>query len=719
MSLNLTLTTAVSGLQTAQKGLNVVSNNLMNVNTVGYTRKTFSPESVVLNGAGAGVQTGGIIRSVNESLNQEVRSESSRLSYLSTQQTYYQRMQDLFGTPAANTSLSHRITAFAQQFEALALEPDSSTQQLSVARTAENLAAKFNSLSRELQDMRLNAEQDIAQAVDDINTHLRNIDTLNNEIALGTATGTDVTTQKDKRDQELKSLNELIEVSSFERSGGGLVIYTKAGVNLMDIEPVTVTHSALSSMTATESYAGSDVLGIKAGVFDVTPELAGGKLGALIEMRDNTLVDAQAQLDELAVKMRDTLNQVNNRGTSYPSVSNTFNGTTKFIDPAASTITLSGGDTVVALFNPDGSEMAKTNLSTLMGGATQTVGNTMTALNNWLNTEFGTAAVNYVTLDSQTNTYSIDLQSNTVSLAFRDQASSTAGATAQDVSIGYNVDGLGGVDQTVSGFSNFMGFNDLYVTDGKQWVFDSGVKAENWRANATGTLVFSDDTGASGTLPVTANMTLQDMAKAINAEPTLSAFVEAEVVPEGDGYRLRVKNRAGNDMEVFQQGGAGSLMTNLGMGVSNAGASAALEVNPNVLSDPTRLSRGAVLYNPDTSEYYLSAGDNTTANQMAAAFQSNVTFTNAGGLTAGQRTLSDYAALSLSQNASNASSVKSEASYQADLVDALTSKQAEVSGVNMDEEISQLLIWEQMYNAAAKVISVTADMLDVLNSIIR
>ena len=46
MSLTLALSSAISGLSTAQAGLDVISNNIANVNTEGYTRKVFVPESV-------------------------------------------------------------------------------------------------------------------------------------------------------------------------------------------------------------------------------------------------------------------------------------------------------------------------------------------------------------------------------------------------------------------------------------------------------------------------------------------------------------------------------------------------------------------------------------------------------------------------------------------------------------------------------------------------
>ena len=48
MSLEVTLQNAISGLQTAKQSLQVISNNVANVNTEGYTRKIIEPTSRVI-----------------------------------------------------------------------------------------------------------------------------------------------------------------------------------------------------------------------------------------------------------------------------------------------------------------------------------------------------------------------------------------------------------------------------------------------------------------------------------------------------------------------------------------------------------------------------------------------------------------------------------------------------------------------------------------------
>ena len=104
------LSIALTGLRVAQAQIGVASNNIANVSTDGYSRKTLQQyTSVVGLGEGAGAATGLIQRRVNDILVTDYRKQISLSSGLSTRQTYLQQIQELHGPPDANTSLSAEL----------------------------------------------------------------------------------------------------------------------------------------------------------------------------------------------------------------------------------------------------------------------------------------------------------------------------------------------------------------------------------------------------------------------------------------------------------------------------------------------------------------------------------------------------------------------------------------------------------------------------------
>ena len=82
MSLSLSLQSALSGLQANQSVLQVISNNIANVNTDGYSRKVAEPQSVSLDGVGAGVRLGNVTRNVDRNLVSEAHLALSSLAAL-------------------------------------------------------------------------------------------------------------------------------------------------------------------------------------------------------------------------------------------------------------------------------------------------------------------------------------------------------------------------------------------------------------------------------------------------------------------------------------------------------------------------------------------------------------------------------------------------------------------------------------------------------------
>ncbi len=175
MSLNIALFNAVSGLQLNQRALDVIAQNVANVNTEGYSRKIVHQESVILSGVGSGVRVADIARNVNEFMLKDLRGAESQLGTSQVLEQYYGRMQDLFGTLGSDNSLSALIAELAARLQGMATAPEDVAMQTEVGNQANLLAERIRTVATEIQSLRLQADQEIATAVTEINSDLTQI----------------------------------------------------------------------------------------------------------------------------------------------------------------------------------------------------------------------------------------------------------------------------------------------------------------------------------------------------------------------------------------------------------------------------------------------------------------------------------------------------------------------------------------------------------------
>lgn len=736
MSITLAMQSAVSGLKTSQSAVDLASMNISNVNTQGYSKKVFQQESVIIDGRGGGVQVGKYTRNIDESMLKSMRTESSTLHKLDVLDEYYSRIVETFGEPGSNNSLAHSFTELQEAIEAFSVDSDVTTTQNNVVAEAVDAIDKISALSNEVQALRLEADISLEEAADEINELLINLDELNDEVVridnLGVDSAEDL---KDKRDQALTRLSELVDISYYTRSSGEVVVLTKDGVNLLDKEPAEVNHVRVSQTSAWTSYSGGEIGGFYAGDVDITKQVRSGALKGYMDMRDNLLPQLQAQLDELSYQLKENMNLIHNRGTNYPNTPSHLTGSKTFIDydtnsgvDDAQSISISNGDVRVAIFDNDGAEVATTTLGNL--GFTSglihddsgfTPGTLTETIQTWLNDPNGanipTATVG---IDTQ-GRLDIDLGTSEYGIGFRDEASNTPGAEQQDVTVSFDANGDGTTDEDYTGFSNFFGLNNFFEETRKGWIYDSEIRAKDFNPNLSSpaTISFSDETNGMNfeTVTIYQNDSLKDIVERINDNPDLEGIVNAELVAEGSGVRVRIRNELGEQMEITEVPGT-NLLQSLGLSKSNSGLSTGLKVKQEIQDFPANLNGGAVQYDANSGEYFLSAADNTTANKMAEFFATPISFKNAGNLSKSSYSIVEYATSIISDTSAKADNNNDRLLYQQDLTNSLETKVAAESGVNLDEELSELMIFQQSYNAAAKVISTCSQMMDILNQMI-
>jgi flagellar hook-associated protein 1 len=161
MSLSLALSNSLSGLNINRQSLAVLSQNIANANTQGYSRKIIEQESLYLDGNGAGVSIKDVTRKVDDYLIRSIREQTSEVGFGDTVNDYSDRIQILLGKPGNKDSVDSNIGSFFNAVQSLAQTPESSSLRVNAINLGKTLAGRINDLSAGLNDLRFQADQDI------------------------------------------------------------------------------------------------------------------------------------------------------------------------------------------------------------------------------------------------------------------------------------------------------------------------------------------------------------------------------------------------------------------------------------------------------------------------------------------------------------------------------------------------------------------------------
>ena len=203
MSLEVTLQNAVSGLQTAKQSLQVISNNVANVNTEGYTRKTVEPTSRYIDGVGFGVELANSSRNVDDGVLRQLRTETSTLERLTVKESFLQQINSFFGRPEDNNSITHLLSELGAQFDSLSIRPEAEATQYLTVKAARDVLSELERMSDEIQRLRNDANIKIATAVREYNNAADTVVAVNANIIEFQASNISIADLQDQRDQAL------------------------------------------------------------------------------------------------------------------------------------------------------------------------------------------------------------------------------------------------------------------------------------------------------------------------------------------------------------------------------------------------------------------------------------------------------------------------------------------------------------------------------------
>lgn len=307
MSLSTALTNALSGLRASTLEAELVSNNVANAQTPGYTKRTAELASATVGSTGAGVRVAGVTLVQDPAILASRRVAEAGLASSDVTLEAVTRLSDRLGQPGDPAALAQLATDFETSLQAAASDPASDTALDTVVQSAGRLADAIGTLSTETQRMRMTADAEIAGQVQLVNENLREIEALNRQIQMVSTGGGDASALVDARKALIDEVNTIIPIREVPRENGAVALYSARGATLLDGVAGELDFTPTPVIGQGMTQAGGDLSGLSlngrpltVGETGETGMADGGSLGALFSLRDTVLPAYADQLDALA-----------------------------------------------------------------------------------------------------------------------------------------------------------------------------------------------------------------------------------------------------------------------------------------------------------------------------------------------------------------------------------------------------------------------------------
>ncbi|ADZ69949.1 flagellar hook-associated protein FlgK [Polymorphum gilvum] len=305
MGLTSALHTALFGLSYNQKQIDVTAANVANANVAGYTTKSVSAHVYFDNGGNvSGILSTEIRRQVNEAIQSAYWGSLADANYSKTVAAYTERLDEIFGTIDNSSSLPSLMSDLTAGLSTLVNTPDSYAARQEVLSVADTLARQLNSSYELLQSMRQETDSLIRMQVGEVNQLLGQIELIDEKIEAAKAVGANTANLVDQRDRYLEQLSGYADISITQDGSGGLQINTRNGQMLYgDGHASSLSFDPTGTLGAGQPGGGITVTTYGGTRYDLGASSSSGSLMALLELRDDALVQAQAQLDEIAAQL--------------------------------------------------------------------------------------------------------------------------------------------------------------------------------------------------------------------------------------------------------------------------------------------------------------------------------------------------------------------------------------------------------------------------------
>lgn len=302
-------------MMNSQTSLQTVAHNIANKSTEGFSRQRVDQVTAppIVEGRlqmGMGSRAAQVTRIGNPFIEKQLQAATGNMGQATAHSEGMARVEQVFNEQQ-NKALNSYISDFFNAFRELSNNPESTTIRTIVKETGEALTKDFQRVDSQLTGVQRDIDFQIKARTEEINNMTKEIASLNKEISQVEVQGTPANDQQDRRDLLIKKLNEIVDIRVADGENGLISVSTAgnallvSGLDYMKLENGVDNKGRVSLLAQTSANHLTN---------DITHRIKGGTLGGLVEVRDHVVDGLKDQMDGLAYRIGNEVNEAHQLG---------------------------------------------------------------------------------------------------------------------------------------------------------------------------------------------------------------------------------------------------------------------------------------------------------------------------------------------------------------------------------------------------------------------
>jgi flagellar hook-associated protein 1 FlgK len=306
--------------------MQTVGHNIANQETEGFSRQqvrsgTSAPDPT---GVGGGADAEPTSRVYDKFVQRKILQENPRSGMFKSRGEFLQKIEIIFSEIEGN-GLHKALNEFWNSWSQLSNQPESEPARMQVKVQSDVLASRFRGMHSQLSGLRKEINGRLLATVNKVNELGQKVAELNRQINSYEGGQRVANDMRDARNQAIEELSDLVDINSFEDPNGRTTVIIGRDWTLVEGNN---RYQLEGKMKGGElGMLNIDGVSTNDNRRDLTRTFREGEMSEMLRMRDDTIVEYQNNLDEIAFNLAGKVNKIHASGTGINSATEMMKST--------------------------------------------------------------------------------------------------------------------------------------------------------------------------------------------------------------------------------------------------------------------------------------------------------------------------------------------------------------------------------------------------------